>query len=357
MTDEELDALASSYLDGEATPEEVALVERDSTLMARVHELRQVQALLRAPVQAPQELKDQQLTAALAEFSGDRRATLSVFESDRSTGEPPIDITGDDSVPPVVVPVGVGAEAPAVDAGSDVIDLRSRQSRRRPDNRMRWLSAAAGFLVFGFGAVFLAGQMNSADNGADEAAVAAADDSADAIEESESFEGAADDGAAAGAAIAADDAAAEAMADSDAAMESEEMSADAEEPLAVTDSADDTGADEEAAEESADGAGGPPIIFDDVPDSGFFPNEPAVGYSNVPSSDEIVGNLDLRWRQPESAQCAARVSLQADAEVIGHLPIEVTNPDGTTAVVEALYIVTGPDFEVILVDPDSCALF
>jgi hypothetical protein len=225
---------------------------------------------------------------------------------------------------------------------------------------MRWLSAAAGFLVFGFGAVFLAGQMNSADNGGDEAAVAALDESADATEESASFEDAADDGAAAGSAIAADEAeaAAEAMSDSDAAMESEEMSADAEEPLAVTDSADDAAAEEEeAAEESEDRQGGPPIVFDDVPDSGFFPNEPAVGYSNVPSSDEIVGNLDLRWRQPESAQCAAQATLPADAEVIGYLPIEVTNPDGSTAVVEALYVVSGPDFEVILVDPDTCSLF
>jgi DNA segregation ATPase FtsK/SpoIIIE, S-DNA-T family len=45
MTDH--DELASAYLDGEVTPVERATVEGDSTLMARVEELRSVRALLR----------------------------------------------------------------------------------------------------------------------------------------------------------------------------------------------------------------------------------------------------------------------------------------------------------------------
>ncbi len=53
MTDDELDLLASSFLDGEATPDEVALIEGDPALLARVEELRLAQAAVRTPVPPP----------------------------------------------------------------------------------------------------------------------------------------------------------------------------------------------------------------------------------------------------------------------------------------------------------------
>lgn len=59
--------LASAYLDGEATPDEVARVEADPALDALVVELESVRDEL-ASVDAPAGLVDDQLTAAMAEF-------------------------------------------------------------------------------------------------------------------------------------------------------------------------------------------------------------------------------------------------------------------------------------------------
>jgi hypothetical protein len=360
MTEEELDILASSYLDGEATSEEVALVERDPALMARVRELRRVQAALGAPTPVNRSLKEQHLAAALALFEGDdRRGSLSIVDQpDRSAGPDDgitIDLSGVGNVPPVPVGVGAGSEP----GGDGVIDLEAKRTRRRPDNRLRWLSAAAGVLVFGFGAVFLANQMNSADT-TDEVAVAAADESdADASAESAS-EDSAEDGSAGGAAnlsAEADEATDESAADSAAPLASESLTADAEEALT---------ADEDAVEETAEAADDagdepvaeiPPIVREDLPPSGFFPDEPVVTYSSVPSSDEIVGDLNLRWRDAEFARCATTAPLPDGAEVIGHLPIEVTTPGGDVVEVEALYLVIDRDVEVVLVEPDTCELF
>jgi len=69
MSDEQLrqDELVSAYLDGEATPAEVAEVEQDDALMARVEQLRSVRDAAVAPV-APvsDELRDRMISAALA---------------------------------------------------------------------------------------------------------------------------------------------------------------------------------------------------------------------------------------------------------------------------------------------------
>ncbi|MCY3631196.1 MAG: hypothetical protein OXH29_00795 [bacterium] len=67
MTPEELDELASAYLDGEATTEEAALVEGDARLEALVEELRAVRDLIATPVEAPsQEVQDEMIAQALA---------------------------------------------------------------------------------------------------------------------------------------------------------------------------------------------------------------------------------------------------------------------------------------------------
>ena len=69
MTDESLrgDELVSAYLDGEATPAEIAEVEQDVALMARVEQLRAVRDAVAAPVPAmSEEQRDQMISAALA---------------------------------------------------------------------------------------------------------------------------------------------------------------------------------------------------------------------------------------------------------------------------------------------------
>ena len=66
MTPEALDELASAYLDGETTAEETALVESDPRLQALVDELREVKALVTAPVELPDaETQDQMIAQAL----------------------------------------------------------------------------------------------------------------------------------------------------------------------------------------------------------------------------------------------------------------------------------------------------
>ena len=68
MSDESLrrDELVSAYLDGEATPAEIAEVEGDAALLARFEELRAVRDAVGAPVPTlPAEQRDQLISAAL----------------------------------------------------------------------------------------------------------------------------------------------------------------------------------------------------------------------------------------------------------------------------------------------------
>ena len=69
MSDESLrgDELVSAYLDGEASPVEIAEVERDDALMARVEELRSIRDAMSQPVvPMSAEQRDQMISAALA---------------------------------------------------------------------------------------------------------------------------------------------------------------------------------------------------------------------------------------------------------------------------------------------------
>ena len=83
MSDESLrrDELVSAYLDGEATPAEVAEIERDDALLAHVEELRAVRDAVAAPVPAlSPEQRDQMISAALgvADAEADARMEAKV---------------------------------------------------------------------------------------------------------------------------------------------------------------------------------------------------------------------------------------------------------------------------------------
>ena len=86
MTPQELDELASAYLDGEATEEEATLVESDPRLQALVEELRAVRDLVAAPVDLPSdEVRDQMIAQAL-----DHRApVISLKKTRRMRAVPP----------------------------------------------------------------------------------------------------------------------------------------------------------------------------------------------------------------------------------------------------------------------------
>ena len=79
LTPQEIDELASAYLDGEATPEDAALVESDSRMQALVEELQTVRDLVAAPVEAPSdEVRDRMIARAL-----DHRAPVMSLETAR----------------------------------------------------------------------------------------------------------------------------------------------------------------------------------------------------------------------------------------------------------------------------------
>lgn len=118
MTDEHLpddDEIASAVIDGEATAQEVAAVDRDPVLAARVAELRLVADAVAIPVEPlPAGIVDDLVGAALATATG----TVAVDEpADRSRGTEPSGV---------------------------VTDLAERRSAHRAG---RWLAAAAVVLV------------------------------------------------------------------------------------------------------------------------------------------------------------------------------------------------------------------
>ena len=79
MSDERFreDELVSAYLDNEATPAEVAEVERDATLLARVEQLRSVRDAVAAPVPpAPSAQREQAISAALGVADAEAAARL-----------------------------------------------------------------------------------------------------------------------------------------------------------------------------------------------------------------------------------------------------------------------------------------
>ena len=79
MSDESLrrDELVSAYLDGEANPAEIAEVEGDGALLARVEELRAVRDALAAPVPSlSAEQRDQLISAALGVADAEADARL-----------------------------------------------------------------------------------------------------------------------------------------------------------------------------------------------------------------------------------------------------------------------------------------
>ncbi|WP_419918554.1 anti-sigma factor family protein [Candidatus Poriferisocius sp.] len=79
MTPKELDDLASAYLDGEATMQEVTLVSSDPRLQARVEQFRTIKTQMATPVKPPpSEVRDRMIAQALT-----HRTPVMALESTR----------------------------------------------------------------------------------------------------------------------------------------------------------------------------------------------------------------------------------------------------------------------------------
>lgn len=298
MSDEDLDLMASAYVDGEATPDEVALVERDPVLQARVAEFRALQVPTGDVPAPPPGLANQHLAAAMAEFDA-------LAGSGTRPGAPAVAAVGagaDETSDPGTI--AAGTEATTGDDGRGrVVDLRDHTGRRatagsgpsdrtergRPRGIPSWLPAAAAVVVIGGGLIWAIGQSDPGSSSDDSEAAS------DAPAAEESPEG--DEAVAMDAAAIEESEAASEMSDS-ADSESVEDSADSEPVGGGTDqgSTDDgstgspattqapSGDDRMAA--SNDNAGeteggfdfrlDPVLVLDDVPDPYdiVWPGEP-----------------------------------------------------------------------------------
>jgi hypothetical protein len=314
MTEDELDLLASAYLDGEATSEEVALVERDPQLLARVEALRGVAERLSAPVAVPRAIKEQQLAAALSafEFDGSFAARYG------AEAEPTLE------------------SASAQVAESNVIDLTSRSTRSMPS----WLPAAAALLLLGGGGAWVISQASGGDSDS-----TASESAADLISDQD-----AGDTQARAAQAAGDEEATEAMelSENDAVADDEAMDGD-------SDSAADSAAAEESVEEEAEPAAAPAEDAGDAEgeEGGFFPREPVLSFTSVPTLDDLPEEFSQELRvEVTTSLCGDSLTLADGQSISGYLPIEV---GGQLA---ELFIVVDEAGEqtIVVVNNDGCQL-
>ncbi len=308
MTDDDLDLLASAFLDGEATSEEVAMVERDPELLARVEQLRAISGRLGASVSPPPAaLKEQHLAAALAEFDNPTAAAPTV------------------KVAPGEV-VDMTDRVRNADRPTSLDGRRAAKAKRR--SIPQWLPAAAAFLLIGGGVVWLAGQTGSDDMDAATEALdtaAGSDESSDfATEESQRAES---ESSAAGETMAADESAEDAMEES-----SEESDDEAMEMV-----------EEEAAESQ------PATTTAGAADGGFFPQEPVKSFAAMPDGDSILSDMPSPRPDLTQSNCGLDYQPPDGSEILGFLPIEIGG-----APAELLILVDENGEETAVVLDDTC---
>lgn len=264
------DELVSAYLDDQATPDEVATVEADGALMARVAELReQQQALAVGPPTAG--MRDLHIDAALAEF-------------DR--------VHGQDSPGSAAVDSGPGGDQFRQGTHAEpterdrVVLLEEARERRRPW-RLGLIAAALVTAVTIIGALSLGG---TSDESADTAAFDMATDASDAADTGI-------DTSASGAAEAAPQAdQSNRMAQDDTDIAAGEAGAaaseDAIESAAVPEEAAPMAQTMEAEAEAAEEPADEDTAADDAGAVGFVPGEP-IEAAVLASTADLDGVIEL----------------------------------------------------------------
>lgn len=330
MTDDDLDLLASAYVDGEATSEEVALVEGDPELLARVAELRAISEQVSATPPPPNAaLKQQHLAAAMAEFSAQSPQTQGLESQSPQSQSPQSQSPRSQSTVPSL------AEK-----------RRDREARKAERSMPQWLSAAAAFILIGGGAIFVAGQLGGSDDESAETATAEiAEDAADD-----------DDTADDTANFAADDAAGSSAARTESAMEeSDAMASDSPQESALDESAmedsamDDDAMDDDAMEESEvvpdEEAGEQSPSPSTTTTGGFFPGEPVREYDEIPEIEGLLADLPEPRTDLLESRCGLQLDGQLDLELVGYLPITI---GGVPAEVFAVLTQDGSDSAIVV---------
>lgn len=294
------DELVSAYLDGQAAPDEIVIVESSPELMERVDVLRSISDLLGDPTEPPAEQKEAHISAA-----------LDAFDAMFSTESAPT--VADASTPRLAAVAPIPTEAQPKEQASEVTSLSKAREKRRPRrfNTGVIAAAAAAMLLFVAVAAFGFGGGDSADvatSAADTASTAemssdASDDAAmedDAMEEAmaDSAEEAMDDRAAGSALSGLDAAQAPTPAAADSArvesaevMADEEAMADEEEAMEDDVAMDDQESVEAAAEAEAPAADG------DAAANDFFAEDFLFTDLRFPDLESLLDELETLPRQ------------------------------------------------------------
>jgi len=170
------DELVSAYLDGEAAPDEIALVESTPELRARVETLRSLSGMINQPSAAPADTKSAHLSAAMGLFDElygaqdvQTAATDPIPQTDAPTGS---HLSAVQDPPPAQVAPATTATSPGVKpAIASLDDARERRKRRFSPMVIAATIAAAGLMLF---AVFSLAGPRADDSAMTESAPSAA---------------------------------------------------------------------------------------------------------------------------------------------------------------------------------------
>ena len=350
------DELVSAYVDGEAAPDEIAVIEASDDLMAQVQALRQLTDAMSVTPATPAPLKEAHLAAA-----------MSAFDELMASDDRALDGADSPSDAPDLAVVRSTDNRPTAAATPDgTISLQERRQQKR----MAWLNprivaaAAAVLLLVGIAAISLqrSGEpgLDVADGSIAAVEASSSDAAADDVAEDRAMESAqAEDGDAASMAEPADDAMEEAMAEEDAMAAEIEEEADeamddameeAEDAMEESEPAEAPAVDADSEGETADAAAGSSADADEpenLTDNNFF-------LGDFESVDELTGQLgqdnntsdDLAARTDDLAQglfssCQDAVAVLAGADgativgtaTIADEPVEVHVLDGGPVVV------------------------
>lgn len=317
MTEDELDLLASAYLDGEATSEEVAMVERDPELLLRVETMRAISGQIASVPEPPPALKEQHLAAAMAAFDAAPDLGIVGTEDGEAEGKP----------------------------AENVLDFKTRAQAKETEDRMNrvrpvgigglpaWMPAAAVFILISGGIIALIS--TSGGNDDFDTATASETESGEDSAESADFTTEAGDS----------DTGAAALAESATVMEDDEAMADEEDAM----ESDDAMEEEAAMDESADAAEAAPTTTARA-GGGLFPREPVLLFETLP--DDLVQQLidSEELRDVAESKCAIDLQLEDGFEALAYLPAELAGLP-----IEAFLIADPAGQELaILVDAEAC---
>ncbi len=298
MTEEELDNLASAYVDGEATPEEMAIVEDDPVLSRRVAEFRSVSARISANTQSPvpvlPDVRQSQIAAAMAGFgvAADPVVPDVIDLSQRRQQQ-----DRSPTVPPVVShPQQVPVESSS-DSGGQVQSFERRRRNALP----AWLGAAAVFAIAMGGFALATRDSNSNDTASVDVTDAEMADTAD--------QKAADDLVEPNVEASSDDADDDDSFDADAALAGNEVPLDREDAYDADEDLDDS--EDSGAEPS--------------PTAGQEPGSDTRTLFSMDSVDlvELAGDPTVPWSSPVDELCQAPVGISVVGRLAGVLLVEV----------------------------------